>query len=1076
MPVTLVGIQNSTCPTRPRMKISRPFAACAWLLALTTSAPLNAQAASAAAGTTAQTGTVNGRIQNAATGQSLNNARVTVRGTGRVVFTDESGTYLVPSVPAGNITLQFFFTGLDPQEITLQVAAGQSVERNVDLTNTARYGAKDGTIKLDAFTVGTTRDTNADSIATNEQRFAANIKNVISADAFGEVTDGNVGEFLKFLPGITAEYDAESGSSVSSVAVRGFPTSMAVVSGDGMQMANTGNPTGSSRVFQFTQVSMNNLARLEVTKVPTPSTPADSMSGSINLVSKSSFERTTAQLRYGVSLSGNQHHLSFQSQPHTPDRKVQMIRPSANFDYTLPLTRNFGLVLTGQTQNRYMWQQLALKAYNATAVGTGASFAKPFLQQFQLPASPRLNARNSAGLRADWRVIPNGVLSANIEASRFVSDRSSTSAAFDTGTAATPTVAGGTPLTFGDNFTSGATGRAGVSLMGLHASVRHQLDSRTGSTRYRYDNGDWRIESGLSSSRSQGGYQDTIHGRFRTLATALRNPTRLLLADVDQDRPRAIKLYDNANQEVDFFNLDNYRLNTANSTPRYIRDDMVTAKLDVRKSLGFLAFPAALQIGSSERIQKRDVRRESVSWTYAGPDHNTASIDSPAPYAMTTYVGQPESYGFRNMPWISVYKAWDAFKADPLLWQKTPAQVVAEESTRIINSENLYEGVTALYAQAEAGLFRNRLRLLGGVRFEKTSAKGQGVLNDPNAVWLRDPDGSYAHNAAGVRLRRPEAGTVGSIEELRLIRRERAIHAARTYQGYYPSLHATYNLRENFQVRLAYAKTYGRPDFTNIVPNSTIDEADLENIPPPTTAGSPPPLPGTINIRNTGLRPWSADNLDFSAEYYTDSGGLFSIGAFAKEIRNFFGSSTRLASVAELADVGLGPEYAGWQLTTQFNLPGAARIRGLEFNARHSLRHLGPWGRLFQVFANATKLNLVGSQEANFNAFIRESASAGASYQRHPFSVLAKWNYRGAQRHGIVTGVNGYQYAQARATVDLNADWQVRKTVSIYFSAQNIFNVPEVLVRYGPDTPGYARRYQLTTYGVQMSAGLKGSF
>jgi iron complex outermembrane recepter protein len=255
------------------MKTSRPFAACAWLLALATSAPLNAQASSAAASTTAQTGTVNGRIQNAATGQSLNNARVTVRGTGRVVFTDESGTYLVPSVPAGSITLQFFFTGLDPQEITLQVAAGQSVERNVDLTNAARYGDKDGTIKLDAFTVGTTRDTNADSIATNEQRFAANIKNVISADAFGEVTDGNVGEFLKFLPGITAEYDAESGSSVSSVAVRGFPTSMAVVSGDGMQMANTGNPTGSSRVFQFTQVSMNNLARLEVTKVPTPSTP-----------------------------------------------------------------------------------------------------------------------------------------------------------------------------------------------------------------------------------------------------------------------------------------------------------------------------------------------------------------------------------------------------------------------------------------------------------------------------------------------------------------------------------------------------------------------------------------------------------------------------------------------------------------------------------------------------------------------------------------------------------------------------------------------------------------------------------
>jgi TonB-dependent receptor len=1016
------------------------------------------------------TGAISGRVQNVTTGQFLNNARLSVRGTDRVVFTDESGTYRIPALPPGATVLHVFFTGLDPQEVTVNVAPGQIVERHVDLASGGRTARADGTVQLDAFKVSTGRETDGAAIAINEQRFAPNLKNVIAADAFGEVTDGNVGEFLKFLPGITAEYDAESGSSVSSVAVRGFPTSMAVVSGDGMQMANTGNPQGSSRVFQFTQVSMNNLARLEVTKSPTPSTPADSMSGSINMVSKSAFERKTAQLRYSISISGNQHHLALQEQPHTPDKKVQMVRPSANFDYTLPVSRNFGLVVTGQVQNRYMWQQLALKAYNATAAGTGATFARPFLQQFQLPASPRLNTRNSAGVRADWRVTPNGVLSANIEASRFVSDRSSTSAAFDTGTNATPTVVGGMAMTYGDEFTNGATGRAGVSLMGLHASVRHQLDTRAGSTRYRFDNGDWRVESGLGFSQSEGGYQDTIHGRFRTLGTALRNPGRLVLADVDQDRPRTIRLFDNANQEVDLYNLDNYRLNTANSTPRYIHDAMVTAKLDVRKSLGFLPFPASLQVGSSERIQKRDVRRESINWTYQGPDGNAATIDTPTPYRMTTYVGQEESFGFRNMPWISVYKAWESFKANPTLWSKTPAQVVAEELFRVNNSEYLQEGVTAFYLQAEAGLFRNRLKILTGVRFEKTSAKGEGILADPNAVWQRDADGTYAHTAAGARIRKPAAGTVGSAEELRLIRAERGVRAARTYEGYYPSIHLTYNIRENLQARASFAQTYGRPDFTNIVPNSTIDEADME------AAINPQQLPGRITIRNTGLRPWSADNVDVSLEYYTDAGGLFSAGGFAKEIRDFFGSSTRLATADSLAEVGLGPEYAGWELVTQFNLPGVARVRGLEFSARHSLRPLGEWGRAIQVFANATKLELVGSQQANFTAFIPESGSWGASYHRGPLSFLAKWNYRGRQRGGVVTGVNGFQYSQPRTTVDLNAEWQVRKNIGLYLSAQNIFNVPEVLLRYGPDTPGYARRYQVTTYGVQLSAGLKGSF
>ena len=1041
---------------------------------------LLAACASLATAADAATGTVTGRVQGAGAGLYLNNARVTVRGTDRVVFTDESGTYRVPGLPAGSVTLQFFYTGHDPQDVTVAIAAGQVAERNVELVAAGATGAaprKDGTVMLDAFRVATSRETNGDTIAINEQRFAPNLKTVISADAFGEVTDGNVGEFLKFLPGITAEYDAESGSSVSSVAVRGFPTSMAIVSTDGMQMANTGNPQGSSRVFQFTQVSMNNLARLEVTKSPTPSTPADSMSGSINMVSKSAFERKDAQLRWSVSLSGNQHHLSLRTQPHTPDRDVQMVRPSANFDYTLPVTRDFGLVVTGQVQNRYMWQQLALKAYNATAAGTGATFARPFLQQFQLPASPRLNSRSSAGLRADWRVATNGVLSANIEASRFVSDRSSTSAAFDTGTSASPTIAGGTPLTFGENFTSGATGRGGVSLMGLHASVRHQLDSRAAGLRYRHDNGDWRIEGGLGVSKSQGGYQDTIHGRFRTLATALRDPARVVFENVDEDRPRSIQLFNNAGQPVDFFNLENYRLNTAASTPRYIRDDLVTAKLDARKSLGFLPFPAALQVGGLQRVQGRDVRRESINWTYNGPDGNPATIDSPAPYAMTTYVGQKESYGFRNMPWISVYKAWEAFKANPNLWSKTAAQQVAEESFRITNSENLREGVTALYAQAEAGLLGNRLRLLGGVRFEKTSARGEGVLNDPNAVWVRDPDGTYAHVgnvSTGARIRKPEAGAVGSMQELLLIRRERAIKAARTYEGYYPSLHLTWNVRENLQARASYALTYGRPDFTNIVPNSTINENDIESVQP--APGAPPPLPGVITIRNTGLKPWNADNIDVSLEYYTGSGGLFSVGGFYKEIRDFFASRTVSATAANLAEVGLGPEYAGWDLVTQFNLPGVARVRGAEFNIRQSLGVLGSWGRGANVFANGTKLQLDGGQQANFSAFIPQSANWGASWSRGSWSTILKWNYRGRQRQSQVTGVNGFQYFQSRTTVDLNAEWQFRRKIAVFLSAQNVFNAPEVLLRYGPDTPGYARRYQVTTYGTQLNAGVRGSF
>jgi len=1015
------------------------------------------------------TGSVEGRVLNVASGQYLTNARIAVQGTDQVAFTDETGTFRLARVPAGPVTLDVFYTGLEPQQIRLDVGAGQTIQREIGLTLATASGSG-GTVKLGAFTVSSARETNNDAIAINEQRFAPNLKNVVAADALGDVMDGNIGEFLKFMPGITAEYDLESGGAVASVSVRGFPTAMAAISSDGAQMATTGNPQGSSRVFQFNQVSINNISRLEVTKVPTPSSPADSMAGSVNMVTKSAFERKDAQFRYSVSLSANSEALELKRTPHVSDEKIWKIRPSASFDYTLPVTKNFGLVLTGNSMNRYVHQVPFRKVYNGNAAGTGATFARPYLQNIQYVSAPRLNSRNSVGLRADWRVTPHGVLSFNVEGGRFESDRTSVDYTFNAGTNATPTPATGTPLSFNETATIGATGRGSVVTMGT-ASVYQTLDTRAANVRYRYDNGDWRVESGVGASKSYGGYQDTKHGRFRQLGIAMAFPVRVTLADVGEIQPNRIEVYNNANQRVDPFDHRNYVLNTANSTPRYIDDHMQNAKLDVRKSLGFLPFPAALQTGAAHRSQTRDVRRESINWTYNGPDGNSATPDSPAPYAATTYVGQDDGYGFRNVPWISEYKVWSAYQQNPNLFGQTPAQVVAAETFRLNNSEWLQEAVSSLYLQGEAGLFKNRLRVLTGVRYEKTETKGQGVSFDPAAVFVRTASGAFARNAAGQRIRRPEAGAVGSMEELRLIRRERAQDAQRTYDGTYPSLHLTYSARQNFLLRLAYARTYGRPDFTEIIPNTNINETDLDE-----GTADPSILRGRITVRNTGLRPWTGDNYDFSAEYYTDQGGLFSAGVFRKEITDFFGEAVRLAAAGDLAELDLDPRYVGWQITTQYNLPGKARVTGVEFNLRHSLRPLGAWGRHVQAFVNGTKLRLEGSQDADFFGFIPESANWGFNVRWKRITTVLNWNYRGKQKRGQMVNVNGYEYITRRVTLDTSAEYQLTPRLSLYGNAQNIFNEPETLHRYGPETPHYAKHHRETKHGVQITVGVKGVF
>jgi outer membrane receptor protein involved in Fe transport len=170
--------------------------------------------------------------------------------------------------------------------------------------------------------------------------------------------------------------------------------------------------------------------------------------------------------------------------------------------------------------------------------------------------------------------------------------------------------------------------------------------------------------------------------------------------------------------------------------------------------------------------------------------------------------------------------------------------------------------------------------VLTGVRHEKTETEGLGPLVNPSAVWQRNPDGTYVRNAAGQRIRRPEAGATNSMDQLRLTHTERGYRADRSYDGYYPSLHLSYNFSDEVIGRAAYARTYGRPNLNSIIPTATVDEADLEG----DELGDPSVIQGNITVRNTGLRPWTADNYDLSVEYYTKNGGLFSGGMFLKEI------------------------------------------------------------------------------------------------------------------------------------------------------------------------------------------------
>jgi len=1023
------------------------------------------------------TGSISGRVQNVATSQYLNNARVSVKGSNNTVFTDKDGTYRLVNVPSGPVTLEVFFTDLDLASIPLILAPGGLLTQDVNLTSVARYGQQgDGTIKLDAFIVAQDKETDAQAIATNEQRFAPNIKNVMSTDSLGDVLGGSVGEFMKFLPGVTVESDL---ADVSGVSIRGIGGGMTSITQDGAPASNIW--TTATRSVDVRSMALNDIARMEVSKVPTPANPSDSLAGSINMVSKSAFERSGRQLRYSLNLIGNHENLDFKKTPHSHGDKMNYkIFPGASLDFTWPITKRFGVVIAANHSRSFNEQHRTLQTWSSirppgSPTSVPIDYSNPVRTALALLDGPRDLTRNTLSIKADWKVTPNSVLSVGHVASRTDTRIGSLTYTWNTGTNATSSVAGSRGLSWDGTQTLGATGRGSLNNNGTNQLINQISDSSNIS--YRYDNGRWRVETGVSRSASQIKRRYFDAGFFLATSAVQRFPIRVNFLGLEAGAavPGAIEVFDNNNQLVDWNDPANLRGNIASNANLNNRSYTNQGFLNVRRTLDFMPVPTAIQAGVLEKRVMLDTNLQNETWTFTGPDGVSGATAPIEPYLMQNYKNVETGYGFPSINWMSPSRAFRAYQLNPLLYQQTEAQVVSNRNSHIDNNENIKEKVQAVYVQADTRLFSSRLRILGGVRFEKTVDKGIGGLVDTERVWQRNPDGSFVRNAAGQRVRKPEAGAANSLAESLLVREYRASFTKKDYDGYYPSLHFTFNAAENFLLRAAWAQTYGRPNYSDIIPRTVANSSATD--PDEDDELQPNQFRGTLNIRNPALMPWSADNFDLSAEYYTDNGGLITAGVFLKELTDFFGNDSRRATPELLAELGLPDRYLDWNINSKFN-SGDARITGAEINIRQNLRMLGKWGSTVTLFANATKLKLEGNPGANFSSFIPKSGNWGFTFAPKRFTFTARWNYRGLDKRNPLAayGPNGYDYIEARTVLDVNSSYQLTKKLSFVASATNIFNKPFRFLRYGDDTPGYAKLYAEQEYGIQMAIGLRGTF
>lgn len=1015
---------------------------------ITAWAPLPAQSAEPG------TGTVEGRVLNAGTGAYLGNVRVSADGTTRETITDANGAYRLTGVPAGSVRVSASYVGLAGRTETVAVQPGGSTELNFSLTRgapAAGTAAKD-VVTMSEFTVIEERERSAQTLALNQQRQSPNIKNVVASDEYPAGSDDNVADFIRFIPGVSVVYSGRAGTDAS---VRGMPSDTSTITMDGVGLA--GAFTGNTRTVSLLAVPTSNISTIEITKVPTPDMPAQGLGGSINITTRSGFERAKPQFKYNVySAFDPQYGLSLRNRTSLhPSMEAPSVRPSFELSYLHPVNKSLSLSLAAGNKLNYNTNPADANATWDLVQGLPTS-TTPRNSQVQLVTV------RSGQLGADWKLGEKNLFKANVTYRMRDADQGNNGLALTYGAGAT----GNANLVQGAATGVGSLAQT-FSWQNLVSHTTHALlkYTRLGDT--------WRFDASASYSYSSFYFMPDYNiGYFGGASVTIPNviiraegmdgaATRALSL-----QPRAVTVRDRAGGTVSPHDGRLYTVNSATSSETGNVVDKSQVRLDAKREVR-LAFPFTFQAGGA-------VAQESQKLWNWGKTYNFRPTATAAERVAGNYDLIDAAFSQAAEPllgsrvqWVSPARLFQLSRARPDYFVLNEA---AAHQTRVNASKKLEETISAAYFRADTRLLRNRLWLVGGMRYERTDDEGRGPLVNPAAQFVKNANGSLARDASGRFI----PLTTDAAAVARLVYTERGEHQKTNYDNFFPSLNASYNLKDDLVLRAGYAGTIGRPNLPFIIPGatySTITETSTRQ---------------TITVVNSRLKPWTARNYDLSLESYLIKDGFGSVGFFQKDLANFF-TTTTLPGTPELLDqygvIAAAGDAIAYDIVTRGN-GGDARVRGMEFTYRQSLTFLPHWARGLQAFVNYTRSTLGGSTTADFTGFNPQTLSWGVNFVRPRYNVKfssteGRETKRAAVATNATTPAGSYQWQGALKRYTLSFEYSFSRRLGVYASLGD-FNTPGgyVIIQkvYAPGTPNNLRTIRVTEWGQSAIVGVKGEF
>lgn len=306
---------------------------------------------------------------------------------------------------------------------------------------------------------------------------------------------------------------------------------------------------------------------------------------------------------------------------------------------------------------------------------------------------------------------------------------------------------------------------------------------------------------------------------------------------------------------------------------------------------------------------------------------------------------------------------------------------------------DILERTSAAYVMTELNV-TDQLLVLPGVRFEHTRLEAEGNAFDAETETLSP-----------------------TTEE-------------NTYSYFFPMLHLRYRVGDNTNLRGAVTRTLERPNYFFSVPFQIRDGNEVER-------------------GNPDLDPMTSINYDLMLEHYSQSVGVISAGAFAKQLTDPIFTATTMQ------DDG----------TTVFQPENASsgHIVGFELNLQRQLLFLPSPLDGLDLYANYTftdsEATLNSGREVRLPGQTDQNWNLAVGYEKYGFSAHLSFNYSGDYIEELGEPLETF-YVDNHFQIDASASYQFSPHVSASLELVNLNNEPFVRYQGRPSRPAQQEYYQ----------------